>query len=82
MGMVMAMVEGQQQQQQQREVVATEEEEEEEAMARAEEEEEEEEAALDGLVASIRRSTAACARSCDLHFVRAQRPSSAANVLV
>ena len=81
MGMVMAMVEGQQQQQQ-REVAATEEEEE-EAMARAEEEEEEEEeAALDGLVASIRRSTAACARSCDLHFVRAQRPSSAANVLV
>ena len=81
MGMGMAMVEGQQQQQQ-REVAATEEEEE-EAMARAEEEEEEEEeAALDGLVASIRRSTAACARSCDLHFVRAQRPSSAANVLV
>ena len=82
MGMVMAMVEGQQQQQQQQ--VAATEEEEEEAMARAEEEEEEEEeeAALDGLVASIRRSTAACARSCDLHFVRAQRPSSAANVLV
>ena len=77
MGMVTAMVEGQQQQQQ-REVAATEEEEE-ESMARAEEEEE---AALDGLVASIRRSTAACARSCDLHFVRAQRPSSAANVLV